>query len=413
MRLFIGLSVAFNVALAAAYFLPTKKAPAAHSSPPPPIAAAPAQPPSPVNDSTNSEAAFRWDQVASPDLKIYRDNLRAIGCPELTLHEIMRAVINELFRLRRQAILASFQDHYWDLVLHRQLIRRQWIPRSEWGQALTALADKREKLLGEVLGPETSPSPDSRQTPRADLEQRLAWLSPEKREALIELEEKHQQRLAEWTKSLGSRVNGPRTAEDDAALRQVETEFDTAESQLLTPEELAEVRLSESNVAGWAASLPGFNPTEDQWQSLTELRAQYENSKAALDNTAPGFEDQARQLQDSFNDAVKGVLDPNGYAQYQLANNGQYQALQSVTQRYGLPDSVTAQSLDVQQAAQAQADQIRGDPNMSPEVQQAALNAIQEQTEQTLGQILGPDVLGTYKEYGGDWITGLSHGNQK
>jgi len=29
-----------------------------------------------------------------------------------------------------------------------------------------------------------------------------------------------------------------------------------------------------------------------------------------------------------------------------------------------------------------------------------------------MGQILGAGVLSTYKEYGGDWITGLSQSNQ-
>jgi hypothetical protein len=62
----------------------------------------------------------------------------------------------------------------------------------------------------------------------------------------------------------------------------------------------------------------------------------------------------------------------------------------------------------VQQTAQAQAAQVRADASLSPEARQAALNAIQQETEQAMSQILGPKVLSTYKEYGGDWVTGLS-----
>ena len=282
-RLLIDISLTLNAALVVAIFLSARK-----PSPPgnfvpaiAPVVAAVPTPAAPQTSPPDSGLPFQWDQIASPDPKIYRDNLRALGCPELTVREIIRAVINESFRPRRQAVLASFQDHYWDLVLRRQLIRRQWMPRSEWGQELASLAGEREKLLTDILGPEGLPAPDSRQTPRADLEQRLAWLSPEKREALIELEEKHQQSLREWTTSLGSRLNAPRTAEDEAQLQKVEQEFKASEARLLTPEELAKLSLSESNVAGWAASLPGFNPTEEQWQTLTELREHYEDSKAA------------------------------------------------------------------------------------------------------------------------------------
>jgi hypothetical protein len=79
-----------------------------------------------------------------------------------------------------------------------------------------------------------------------------------------------------------------------------------------------------------------------------------------------------------------------------------------MTQRYGLSDSVAAQSFGMQQSAQTAADQVRANTNLSPEARQAALNAIQQETEQTLSQILGPTALSTYKEYGGDWILGLS-----
>jgi hypothetical protein len=165
-------------------------------------------------------------------------------------------------------------------------------------------------------------------------------------------------------------------------------------------------------VANWAASLPGgFNPTEDEWRSLTPLRSQFEASQSALAD--PDLTDEQRaaqqdELQSNFVNSVQEALGPDRFAQYQLANDDQYQALHNVTQRYGLPDNVVARGLNVQQTAQAVADQVRASSNLSPEDQQAALNAIQQETEQTLSQILGVKVLSTYKEYGGDWLTGLS-----
>jgi hypothetical protein len=169
-------------------------------------------------------------------------------------------------------------------------------------------------------------------------------------------------------------------------------------------------------VANWAASLPGFDPTEDEWRSLTQLRSQFEESQRTLANSDLTDEQQAAQqneLQSNFDNSIQGTLDPDRFAQYQLANNDQYQALHNVTQRYGLPDSVAAQGLNVQQTAQAAAEQVRASSNLSSQDQQAALAAIQQETERTLGQMLGANVLSTYKEYGGDWITGLSQLNQQ
>jgi hypothetical protein len=408
----IGGSLLLNAILAAAIILSLRKTPPVAQAP---VAAAPASsmisPSPPVTTPPSPGLPFQWSQIASPDLKISRDNLRAIGCPELTVREIIRAVINENFRTRRRDILASFQDHYWDIVLRGELVRRQWLPRTEWGQALESLKAERQELIADVLGRDSLITEAERQTQRTELEQRRSWLSPEKREKLIELEEQHQQRLVEWAETLGLRVNGMPTQEDEDRLENWQQEFEESETQLLTPEELAELQLRESDVANWAASLPGFNPTEDEWRSLTQLRSQFEapqNAPAGPDLTDEQRAAQQDEVQSNFVNSVQEALGSDRFAQYQLANDDQYQALRNVAQRYGLPDSVAAQGLNVQQTAQAAANQVRANSNLSPEDQQAALNAIQQETEQTLSQILGVKVLSTYKEYGGDWLTGLS-----
>jgi hypothetical protein len=354
---------------------------------------------------------FLWSQIASEDLKTYRDNLLAIGCPEVTMREIIRAVINERFRARRRNLLASFQDRYWGMVLHRELAGRQTAPRTEWGRALGSLQTERLQLIADVLGRDALITEAERRIRRAELEQQRSWLSPEKRGQLIELEEKHQQQLEDWAGTLGSRFNGVPTQEDEDRLQKWQQDFDEAEQQLLTPDELAELHLRESDVTDWAGSLPGFAPTEDQWRSLTSLRSQYEESQRAF--ASPDLTDDERaahlnELQAGFDSAVKAALPPDQFAQYQLANNDQYQALHNVTQRYSLPDRVATESLDVQQSAQFQAEQVRASSSLSPEAQQAALNAIQQETERTLSQILGGKALSTNKEYGGDWIAGLS-----
>lgn len=416
-RLIIGLSAALNVALVAGIFFAAKKVP-----PPVPAAANAPQAVSETVPSLPSEISsppglsFKWSQVAAEDLKIYRDNLRAIGCPELTVREIIRAVINENFRTRRRDILLAFQDHYWDMVLHGQLVKRQRLPQSEWGLALTSLTAERQQLISDVLGSDALTTEAERQQKHADWEQKYSWLPAGKRSRMIELEEKYQQQLADWAATLGSRISGVPTPEDQDRLQQWQREFDNSENQLLTSAELAELKLRDSSAAGWATSLPGFNPTEDEWRSLTKLRSQFEESQKALANPDLAEDERAAQqneLQTNFDNALQTALDPDRLAQYQLANNDQYQALHNVTQRYGLADSVVAQGLNVQQTAQLQADQVRANSNLSPEAQQAVLNAIQQETELTLSQILGPNVLATYKEYGGDWIAGLSQQNHE
>ena len=412
----LAASLALNVALAAAIFLSPKKiAPPGPAAVAAPSAAETSAPAAPLATSAPPARWLRWDQIAADDLKLYRDNLRAIGCPELTVQEIIRAVINEDFGARRRTLLAPVEDRYWDLVLRGGLHRRQQLPQTEWGRALTALAGERQQLISDVLGQEALASEADRQARRAELEQQRAWLPAEKRGPLADLEDRHQAQLADWSASLSQHPDRPPTPLDENRLQQIQMEFDAAEKQLLTPAERAELKLRESGTAGWAASLPGFNPTEDEWRTLTQLRAQFEESQNALgspDLTAEELAARQTELQANFDDAVKSALAPDRLAQFQLANDAAYQSLHAVAQRYGLADAVVNQGLDVQQTAQNMAGQVRTSASLLPEDQQATLNRIQRETSQTLSEILGPDVFATYQEYGGDWIAGLVQTNQ-
>ena len=267
-RLITAFSVALNLALAAAILLTPGKMAAPVQAAVAKPAAAKTKPPTPLKPHATPPATLRWDQIAADDLKIYRDNLRAIGCPELTVQEIIRAVINENFGARRRGLLAPVEGQYWNLVLRGELHRRQRLPQTEWGQALTALAEERQELIRDVLGPDALASEAVRQARQAEAEQRRSWLPADKRNQLADLEARHQQQLADWSAGLNQHPGSPPTPQDESRLQQIQMEFDAAERRLLTPTELSELKLRESDVAGWAASLPGFNPTEDEWRSL-------------------------------------------------------------------------------------------------------------------------------------------------
>jgi hypothetical protein len=209
----------------------------------------------------------------------------------------------------------------------------------------------------------------------------------------------------------GSLANGAPAPEDKDRPQKLLQELEQAKQQLLTPEELAELKLRESGEAGWAGNLSGFEPTEDEWRAVALLRLKQAGDQSQLANPDLGNEQRTalqNGLQADFDQAVESALGPDRYAQYQLANNAEYQAVRDVTQRYGLPDDIATQAYQAQKDAMAAADQVRNRQDLSPDARQAALTAIQQETEQNLGQILGPDVLPTYKEYRGGWITDLN-----
>jgi hypothetical protein len=412
MRLAIGLSITLNLALAAGiYWLPKKPAatvPAANVEQPAAVASLPS--PLPADGSAPQETPFRWSQVASQNWKIYRDNLRAVGCPEPTVREVIRSEINERFGARRRGILAAFQNQFWDRMLRGEFMDRRRRVQMAGEQSLVDLGAERQKLIADVLGWDALTTEVERQSRRVEQEQRLAWLSPEKRAKLMALEEQHQQLLAEWAGSLGLRANGVPTSEDEDRIQKLQQEFETSEKQLLTPEELDELRLRESDVADWAGSLPGFEPSEDAWRSMTAVRAEYEAAQRNLSDPSLSDDDRARLNQEAdskFQDQLKAALGDDQFAQYQRASNEQFQDFYNVAERYGLPEDVAGQAFQIQQTALAQAKQVSENPNLSPEARLSALTAIQQETERTLSGTLGANVFSTYKQRSGSWLQSL------
>ena len=412
-RLAIGISVLLNLGFGIALLLPTQQPPAAvqKQSPSGSATGTNAEPFSPQAGPAPAGLSLQWSQIANADLKIYRDNLNAIGCPDATVGEIIRAEINHRFAPRRAAIVAAFQPRAWSFLVRGELALTWMIPQTEWGQSLMALGEERRQLIADVLGGDHSDSEVEQRSRHENLMRQYSWLPAEKRDRLIALEDQYQHDMMNWA---GSLVNGAPAPGDKDRPQKLLQELQQTKQQLLTPDELAELQLRESNEANWAGNLSGFEPTEDEWRAVTQLRLKQAGDQSQLAD--PDLSNEQRTalqngLQADFDHAVKSALGSDRYSQYQLANNEEFQAVRDVTQRYGLPDDIAAQAYQAQRDAVAAAGQVRNRQDLSPDARQAALTAIQQETERNLAQILGPDVLPTYKEYRGGWITGLSQAN--
>src|SRR2546423_14159015 len=56
---------------------------------------------------------FTWEEVESADYVTYIKNLRAIGCPENTIRDIIVADVNQLYAHRRVTEVVSPEQQWW------------------------------------------------------------------------------------------------------------------------------------------------------------------------------------------------------------------------------------------------------------------------------------------------------------
>ena len=90
-----------------------------------------------------TETKFRWSQVESPDYRQYiRSNLKAIGCPQQTVRDIITADVHSLYVARGGR-------------LNREPLSAQ---ESMLTDKFQALRDEENSVLAACLGPAPDPS---------------------------------------------------------------------------------------------------------------------------------------------------------------------------------------------------------------------------------------------------------------
>ena len=434
-RLATWLSVALNVALLAAGALWWR----AHNAP----ATPPAQTPPPftrsvrsgpdvatTNDPGTRVAEFHWRQLLAEDFKVYRDNLRAIGCPEATVRDIMLAEINDRFALRRRAILDQLEARFWDVLAVQTTFGRDNQELERMVEPLEKLKQERQELIDDVLGPEPTDQEAMQAQRLRQVETELAWLPAEKRQQILALEADFMKQQQAVANEIQNRADKSWTSQDRQRSAELTRQLEQQRRALLSPEEQSEYDLRRSGTANWAANLYGFEPTEDEWRTVAKLTKEADDARAkirpAMDPqmmqryglapppstpdaplTAADRDAQLKAIKASQDAAMQAALGDR-FADYQRASDGDYQQLMRVTQRLGLGDDVANDVFAMRQAALQQADAVRGNANLPPETQQAALNAIRQQTLQALQQTLGADALPIYQQYGGQWLQQLN-----
>lgn len=152
------LSLAFNLLLMAALMVTqlTSKAPAPRL----PAAAAKTPVPAPKQAARQSKllvkearpAAFHWAQLDAPDFSTFVKNLRAIGCPEATIRDIISGELREIQQREQQQLAQSPQ--------RRAAGGAGSTPRLMQAE-FERLQQEQERQLAAVLGPAATASPEA------------------------------------------------------------------------------------------------------------------------------------------------------------------------------------------------------------------------------------------------------------
>ncbi len=385
--LILGLSLLANLGLAIVHF----------RQPDPTTAATPTSVTAEVaaNDKTPTATHREFEQLPAlvsrlqtGDLATELDELRRLGLPEDTIKTLAEGAIMRRFREGMTALNRDGSINYW-----------------QGGYAQTKEQREKQQKMMQLM---------------RDLQEqaRLAGIRwdmisnygdesvlPEDKALLVaRIKQDHD----EMRSQIHMEAQGLMLERDQEKLRFLKEEFEKDLAAALTPQELEEWNLRNSNTARQLKSqLANMQPTEEEFRQIYRLQSvfdetwSYETRGGNIDWQKRGADEKAMK------EEIAALLGPERYADYTKSTDREFGTLSNLEYRLELPagtaDRLYAMHADSDAAAKA----IRENKQLSKDEQKAALKTLADKVTADMTAALGEEGFNAYRNQGGHWIEQL------
>jgi hypothetical protein len=360
------------------------------------------------NSPVNASAAARktWDKLRTDDLATLVTRLRATGFPELVVRRIIGTLVNERFDARRLEIeKASHEAPFWTNPGNAN-------NDPKMGPELRKLQRDQTELMKQLLGGSLADLFAGTEEERAMLRFQIGDVAPEKLEQLyavaMDFSEKVNQAYAATSAGGNRNVMLDSDREKINALDQA---YRAELAKFLTPAENADFNLHNGLLASQVrnALLP-LRLTEAEYRAVFPLYQAFQDQNPAANFTylPPDASPAARAAVDQLNAQIGAALGPDRAADFQQANNLQYNQLNRLVARLDLPLSAAAQVAAVQQDVQQRVTALRTDDTLSGAARQTQITALAQEASAKISTALGGQRgLDAYKDNGGQWLVNM------
>ncbi|MCX8157836.1 MAG: hypothetical protein N3J91_15590 [Verrucomicrobiae bacterium] len=343
-----------------------------------------------------------WRVVESADYRTYIANLRAIGCPEETIRDIIITDINKLYAQKQQAINPYFKSNQYWLAGATAVTPAQ---AREFQRQLRQLEKEKRDLVRNLLGVDYQ-SEMARQNPYLQLQDRqLAFLPEAKRARIRQIQEKYN----DLREDFALQHEGPLTAEQRTQLETWQTQQEQEIRALLTPDELREYDLRVSPVGlELQTRMTAFSgASEENYRQVFAIEQRYQEQLKTL-QAAGALTPEARQnLERQREIELKNALGER-YQEYERTRDPAYREIYQAFQQLKLPTQTASTVHDLKQAAEEQYRQLVTHPGLTAEQMAAGAQALRAEVERTMREVMGETAYQEYLRRGGYWVERLS-----
>jgi len=331
-------------------------------------------------------ARFNWREVESPDYRTYIANLRAIGCPEETIRDIVIADVSKLFAVRKDTLRDSTPWKYWQSDL-----RVPRLSRAHQSHMLE-LDTERRALLTTLLGPKAEE--ELARMESGENWQRLGFLPEAKRSEVMKIES----RFKAERQAIYKEAEEYSSAPDWKRLRGLHARHEAELADLFSTQELCDYQVRNDEVADrLRRNLVGFEPTENEFRELFQLLKAHEERFSFIDPLDGTAQSEAGDDRIRIEEQIKVLLGEERYAQYRRGGDPHFRDLYLLTQQFDLPADIAGMLYDRHRQMQNEISQIQTDPALTAEERDQALRNYQMQINSLLRQSLGDSAYARFQ----------------
>lgn len=338
---------------------------------------------------------FSWHRIESSDYRQYVANLRAIGCPEQTLRDIVIADVTKMFAPREQSLKAMLTNA--TTVRSAAMLAEKGKKDFEIRKQLRAVQLEKNALLQELVGVQLPVDLLRTATGRnyAEFEAAFNALPPGKRDLVRDIQETYWQNSTTLSEKFrGTNANSNwRTPEYLVEYSKLNQERRAALAKVMTPVEMEdyEMRITDTGMQ-MRSELANLKVSEEEFRRIFRARREVESPYGGGNLTANAVEDAAAGTAAmsgaTLQDEIRKTLGDERYSEYLKSRDYAYQTFTRLGERFGLSSEVIEQAYAARNELNQRMTASSLKSDQTPD-QMANLRQMKQQYQAQLNQLLG------------------------
>jgi hypothetical protein len=352
---------------------------------------------------------FRWRQLETEDYRAYIARLRAIGCPEQTIRDIVIADLDKLMAPRVEAIYGRRADlQFWHSEEEELANDRD---EREIFRHKRDIDQEKRAVIEELLGVDLVRERLRLKGEQDYYERRLGFLPEQRRGEVRKVLEKFDDlqdeiRDKEWADGT------PLSAQDRAELRRLRQQRQTELAALLSPAEREQYELWMSDTANVVRHATyGMDIAQEEFLAIYNARKAFDEHWSAYDpELMDGATNQRREAaRQQMESDLERQLGTERFAEYKRGEDPDFHLLAKTATHFKLPKDTAKRVYDVKRSLEEVRRSLEQNTRLTPDQKGVALRAIHDESERTVRLLLGDKAFHYYQRTGDVGWLAINH----